>query len=59
MWLALMQVAFVAFVFALYGLAWRGARRDGSLSPAAWRWAMLAALAFALWLLALPRIPRP
>ncbi len=59
LWLPVMEAAFVLFLFALYSLVWRGAGRGGGLEHGAWRWALLAASSFAVWALALSRIPRP
>jgi hypothetical protein len=58
-WLPLMEAGFVFFLVALYALVWRGGTRDGGFGRGAWKWILLAAAAFAVWALALGRIPRP
>ena len=59
LWLPVMEAAFVLFVLALYALVWRGGKREGGFGRAWWKWALVAGCAFALWALALSRIPRP
>ncbi len=54
-----MEAAFVLFLLALYLLVWRGTKRGGGLERAWWQWAVLAAASFAVWAVALSRIPRP
>jgi len=58
-WLPLMEAALVLFLLALYALVWRGGERGGGFKRGAWKWALLALLAFATWAAALSRIPHP
>lgn len=58
-WLHVMEVAFVLFLLALFALVWRGGERGGGFKRGAWKWALLAALAFGAWAWALSAVPRP
>lgn len=58
-WLPLMEAAFVLFLAALYALVWHCGESSGGFKRGAWKWALLAACAFAAWALSLSRIPRP
>jgi len=59
MWLFLTETGFVGFVLSLFGLVWRGMNREGKLQRSAAAWMIAAALFFALWALALARVPLP
>jgi len=59
MWLWLMQLGFVGFLSGLFAFIWRGCGPDGRLRARGVWWLLFALGCFVLWVLALPRIPRP
>ncbi len=59
MWLWLMQLGFAGFLIGLFAFIWRGCDREGRLRARGAWWLLFAFCCFALWFVALPRIPRP
>lgn len=59
MWLSAMLLGFVGFLAAMFALIERGFDSHGRWQRAGWLWLGVAALCFALWIVALPHIARP
>lgn len=50
---------FLGFVASLFCVVWRGFDRDGNTRAELWRWVCCAAVFFALFVYALPRLAPP